>query len=73
MNRYVLGASFLMLGCYASAADTRPCPDMVKYVCAGKNGQAKTYMNSCFADKDGATLIQAGKCPTRWPVDKQPH
>jgi hypothetical protein len=46
----------------AGARSAEVCPDMVKYVCATKSGQPKTYVNSCFARADGASHIGLGKC-----------
>jgi hypothetical protein len=38
------------------------CPGNIKNVCGVKDGQQKTYPNSCFAELDGATVIKSGKC-----------
>jgi hypothetical protein len=34
----------------------------VSYVCANKDGQERTYVNSCVALADGATISHRGKC-----------
>jgi hypothetical protein len=44
------------------ARSAESCPDIVKYVCAVKDGTRVTYTNSCFARGAGAANIVLGKC-----------
>jgi hypothetical protein len=38
------------------------CAEYVQYVCGKRDGVEKTYVNSCFARKDGATIVHSGRC-----------
>jgi hypothetical protein len=38
------------------------CPEVELPVCATKNGERRMYGNECKAKRDGATVVQAGKC-----------
>jgi hypothetical protein len=38
------------------------CPEVELPVCATKNGERKVYGNECKAKRDGATVVQSGKC-----------
>jgi hypothetical protein len=53
----------LTLVCFSTApVDAKICPQIVQYVCGTKDGQQKTYTNSCFARADHAMHIIPGKC-----------
>ncbi len=59
MMAALLAAGFAVPG---SAQSQGYCPNIVKYVCALKDGQRLTYVNSCFARAEAATNIVLGKC-----------
>lgn len=46
------------------AADPVMCTMQYDPVCAVKNGEERTYGNSCTAGADGATFVHRGECGT---------
>jgi hypothetical protein len=42
-----------------------PCFEVYAPVCGAKGGMKFTYANSCFAEKDGASVVSHGACPVK--------
>ena len=59
----LVGALFAAGFAFPGSAQSQDyCPNIVKYVCAVKDGKHVTYVNSCFARAEAATNIVLGKC-----------
>lgn len=61
----VLAIAILFTGGVALAAEPTMCTMQYDPVCAVKDGERRTYGNSCTAGADGATVLYRGECRTQ--------
>jgi hypothetical protein len=50
-----------------------PCFEIYAPVCGAKGGMKFTYANTCFAGKDGATIVSQGVCPAKKAKPHKKH
>lgn len=50
-----------------------PCFEVYAPVCGVKSGMKFTYANSCYAGKDGASIVSQGACPAKQAKAHKKH
>jgi len=50
-----------------------PCFELYAPVCGAKGGLKFTYANSCYAGKDGASIVSQGACPAKKAKPHKKH